>query len=62
MLITPKDIALLVDRFQVLFDRPSTTSEGHGINVTSETLPIEALQEFIEPTRGLAEPVPQEWS
>jgi len=60
MLITPKDIALLLDRLQVLFDRPSTISEGRGVNVTSEALPVEALQEFIERTRGLAEPVPQE--
>ena len=59
MLIGPKDVALLIDRFQVLFDRPSTISEGRGINVTSESLPVEALQEFIERTRGLAEPAPQ---
>ena len=50
MLIGPKDVALLIDRFQVLFDRPSVISEGRGINVTSESLPVEALQEFIERT------------
>jgi transposase-like protein len=60
MLITPKDVALLIDRFQVFFERPSVISEGRGVNVTSEALPIEALQEFIERTRGLAEPAPQE--
>jgi len=60
MLITPKDIALLMDRFQVLFDRPSTISEGRGVTVTSEALPIDALQAIIEATRGLAEPAPQE--
>ena len=60
MLITPKDIALLIDRLQVLFGHPTTISEGRGINVSSESLPVEALQEFIERTRGLAEPVPQE--
>jgi hypothetical protein len=60
MTITPKDIALLMDRFQALFDRPSIISEGRGVNVTSEALPIDALQEFIERTRGLAEPAPQE--
>ena len=57
VLLTPKDIAALVDRFHVLFDRPSTISEGRGINVTSEALPIEALQAIIEATRGLTEPV-----
>jgi hypothetical protein len=59
MLITPRDVALLIDRFRVLLDRPSTISEGRGITVTSEALPMEALQEFIERTRGLAEPAPQ---
>jgi hypothetical protein len=60
MLIGPKDVALLIDRFQVLFARPSVISQHQGINVTSEALPIDALQEFIERTRGLAEPAPQE--
>jgi len=59
MLITPKDSAMLIDRFQVLFHRPSVISEGRGVNVMSEALPVEALQEFIERTRGLAEPAPQ---
>jgi len=54
MLITPKDIALLIDRLQILFGHPAAISEGRGINITSETLPVEALQEFIERTRGLA--------
>ena len=51
---------MLLDRLQVLFARPSSISQHQGFNVTSESLPIEALQEFIEATRGLAEPVPQE--
>jgi hypothetical protein len=59
MTITPKDVALLIDRFQVLFHRPSVITEGRDINVMSEALPVEALQEFIERTRGLEEPPPQ---
>ena len=60
ILITPRDVALLIDKFQILFDRPSIISEGRGVSITSESLPVEALQEFIERTRGLAEPVPQD--
>jgi hypothetical protein len=56
MLIGPTDVALLIDRFQVLFDGPSTISEGCGVNVTSGMLPIDALQAIIERTRGLAAP------
>jgi len=59
MLITPKDIALLIDRLQILFGHPATITEGRGINVTSEALPIDDLQRIIELTRGLAEPAPQ---
>ena len=40
--------------------RPSVITEGRGVNVMSEALPIDALQAIIEATRGLAEPVPQE--
>ena len=60
MLITPRDMAVLIDKFQVLFDRPSTISEGRGINVMSEAVPIDDLLRIIELTRDLAEPVPQE--
>jgi hypothetical protein len=56
MLITPRDVALLIDRFQILFARPSVISQHQGLNVTSEMLPIDALQAIIERTRGLAEP------
>jgi hypothetical protein len=60
MLLTPRDVALLIDKFQILFARPSVISQHQGLNVSSEALPVEALQEFIERTRGLAEPAPQE--
>jgi hypothetical protein len=59
MLITPRDLALLIDRFQILFGRPSTISEGRGFTatVTSEALPLDALQKIVELTRGLARPL-----
>jgi len=58
MLITPRDMALLVDRFQLLFGRPTMISEGRGFaaTVTSEALPLDALQKIVELTRGLAPP------
>ena len=34
MWIVPRDLALLIDRFQVLFGRPSTISEGRSLSVT----------------------------
>jgi hypothetical protein len=58
-LMTPRDLCLLIDRFHVLFVRPSSISQHHTLNVSSE-LPADARQEFIERTRGLAEPAPQE--
>jgi hypothetical protein len=59
MLITPKDVVLLIDKIQVLFHRPSAIREERGLSVTAE-VPAETLREFIEATRGLIEPVPQE--
>lgn len=56
MTITPRDIALLIDRLQVIFARPSAIREERSLSVTSE-VPAETLREFIEATRGLAEPV-----
>ncbi len=58
MLITPRDLALLIDRFQILFGRPSTISEGRSFaaTITSEALPLEALQKIVELTRDLTPP------
>ena len=50
--MTPKDLASLIDRFQILFDRPSTISEDRGLAVSAKVTP-EALREFIEATREL---------
>jgi hypothetical protein len=63
MLITPPDLALLIDRLEILFGRPSTISEGRGFaaTITSEALPLDALQKIVELTRGLA-PLPDHTS
>ena len=53
--LTPRDLALLIDRFQVLFERPSVISQHQGLTVTSE-LSADALREFVEATRGRAGP------
>ena len=39
MMITPRDVALLIDRFQVLFARPSVISQHQGINVRRRRSP-----------------------
>jgi len=64
MRITPRDLALLIDRLQVLFGRPAMIREGRGFAATaiSEALPIEVLRGIIEATRGLAGTPPPEAS
>ena len=54
--ILPRDLALLIDRLQVLFGRPAMISEGRGFaaTITSEPLPVDVLKRIIETTRGLA--------
>ena len=32
----PKDVAILLDRLMVLFERPSVISQHRGLTVTSE--------------------------
>ena len=51
MLMTPKDLALLIDRLQVLCQRPSIISQRQGHTVTSG-IPVDALRQFIDLTRG----------
>ncbi len=53
--MTPKDLCLLIDRFEVLFERPSVISQHQGLAVSTE-LPPDALRDFIEATRGRGEP------
>ena len=56
MRITPRDLAFLIDRFQILFGRPAVISEGRGFAaaITSDAVPVEALKGIVELTRGLA--------
>ena len=55
MRITPRDLALLIDRLQILFGRPAMISEGRGFaaTITSEAIPVDVLKGIIEATRGL---------
>jgi hypothetical protein len=55
MRMTSRDAALFIDRFQVLFERPSVISQHQGLTVTSE-MSVETLREFIELTRDAAAP------
>ena len=59
--MTPRDLCLLIDRFEVLFAKPSVISQHQGLTVTSE-LSAESLREFIEATRETAGPSPMEES
>ncbi|MEA2026803.1 MAG: hypothetical protein U9O18_08925 [Chloroflexota bacterium] len=61
MRLTPKDLAVLIDRFQVLFAKPSSITQHEGVTVGTE-LSADALREFIEATRGRAGPSPMELS
>ena len=59
--ITPKDLALLIDRFQVLFGRPAMISEGRGFaaTISAEPLPVDLLTKIVEMTRGLETRAPE---
>ena len=61
MRLKPSDVAILLDRLQVLFEKPSVISQHQGLKVTSE-LSAESLREFIEATRGRGGPSPMEVS
>jgi hypothetical protein len=53
--LTPRDLVLLIDRLQVLFDRPAMISEGRGFaaTITSQALPVDVLRGIVELSRGL---------
>jgi hypothetical protein len=53
MRLTLRNLAVLIDRLQILFDRPSRSNEGRDLSVSS-ALPIDALNQFVELTRGRA--------
>ena len=58
MTVGPRDLAMLIDRLQVLFGRPNSINEGRNFAamVTSD-VPIDALQRIVELTRGIGSPV-----
>ena len=51
MRLTPRDLAVLIDRLRILFDRPARINEGRNLSVGS-TIPIDALSRLVELTRG----------
>jgi hypothetical protein len=55
MRLKPNDVAVLIDRLMVLFEKPSTITQHQRLTVTSE-LSVESLRDFIEATRGRAGP------
>jgi hypothetical protein len=57
--VGPRDLALLIDRLQVLFGRPAMVTQGLGFaaTISSEALPIDALQRIVELTRPERPPV-----
>lgn len=54
-LIKPTEVAMLIDRLQVLFGRPSTISEERNLGINLNSGPIDAniLRGIVEATRGL---------
>lgn len=56
-LVKPQDVALLIDRLNVLFGRPATITEERnlGINLSAAASP-ELLRGIVEATRGLGGP------
>jgi hypothetical protein len=63
MRVGPRDVALLIDRLQILFGRPAMIREGRtfAATITSE-VPVEVLKGIVEATRGLAPPQPTDTS
>ena len=59
--MTPKDVAILLDRMMVLIEKPSAITQHQGLTVTSE-LSTGVLRDFIDATRGRAGPSPMEVS
>ena len=61
MRLMPKDVAILLDRLMVLFDKPSRISEHQDHSVSTE-LSADVLREFVEATEGMEAPSPMEES
>lgn len=59
VIIRPQDVALLIDRLNVLFGRPSNITEERslGVNLSAGgTLGPDILRGIVEATRGIADP------
>lgn len=54
-LVKPQDVAMLIDRLQVLFGRPSSITEERnlGISLSASGLGTDVLRGIVEATRGL---------
>ena len=59
--LKPKDVAILLDRLLVLFDRPSVISQHQNPTANTE-FSADVLREFIEATDGMGAPSPMESS
>ena len=56
MRVTPRDLAFLIDRLEVLFGRPAMISETRGFTTTAiSEVPLDVLKKIIELTRGLVD-------
>jgi hypothetical protein len=55
MVIRPQDLAILIDRLNVLFGRPSNISEERNLGISiSGTAGTDVLRGIVEATRGLS--------
>jgi hypothetical protein len=61
MRLKPNDVAILIDRLMVLFQKPSAISQHQGVTISSE-MSVDSLREFIEATRGRGGPSPMDVS
>jgi hypothetical protein len=50
MRLKPKDLAVLIDRFQMKFNRPTRICEQHDLRVSSG-IPLDALDQLVDLTR-----------
>ncbi len=55
MRLTPRDLAVLIDRLNPLFARPNSIREERRLNLNVAALPAETLRRVVEMTRGLTE-------
>jgi hypothetical protein len=51
--VRPNDVAMLIDRLQVLFGKPSQITEDRNLGVSLTTADPELLRSLVEVTRGI---------